>query len=71
MIHCNQGLKKYLLTWNWRNLQVVNHVFGTDTIEMSDKAGWNEKPITCFKTGKKWSYIHQNDVLSVFNAFWA
>ena len=49
----------------------MNHVFGTDTIEMSDKAGWNEKPVTCFESGKKWSYIHQNGVLSAFEAIWA
>ena len=46
-------------------------MFGAQTIEMSEKASWNEKPITCFKTGKKWSYIHQNHVLSVFEAIWA
>ena len=38
---------------------------------MSEKASWNEKPITCFETETNWSYIHPNHVLSVFEAIWA
>ena len=64
MIYYNNGTKRDLLIGNLRSYHVRNHVFGTQTIEISEITCQNEKPITFFKPEKKSTYHHQNRVLS-------
>ena len=64
MIYYNNGTKRDLLIRNLRAYHVRNHVFGTQTIEISEITCQNEKPITFFKPEKKSIYNHQNRVLS-------
>ena len=49
MIYCNNGTKRDLLIENLRSYHVRNHVFGTQTIEISEITCQDEKPITFFK----------------------
>ena len=53
MIYYNNGTKRDLLIGNLRSYHVRNHVFGTQTIEISEITCQNEKPITFFKPKKK------------------
>ena len=48
MIYCNNGTKRDLLIGNLRSYHVRNHVFGTQTIRISETTCQNEKPITFF-----------------------
>ena len=64
MIYYNNGTKRDLLIGNLRSYHVRNHVFGTQTIEISEITCQNEKPITFFKPEKKSTYNYQNRVLS-------
>ena len=64
MIYYNNGTKREFLIGNLRAYHVRNHVFGTQTIEISEITCQNEKPITFFKLEKKSTYNHQNRVLS-------
>ena len=64
MIYYNNGTKRDLLIGNLRSYHVRNHVFGTQTIEISEITCQNEKPITFFKPEKESTYNHQNRVLS-------
>ena len=52
MIYYNNGTKRDLLIGNLRSYHVVNHVFGTQTIETSEQTCQDEKPITFFKPEK-------------------
>ena len=64
MIYYNNGTKRDLPIWNLKAYHVLNHDFGTQTIEISEITCQNEKPITFFKPKKKSTYNHQNRVLS-------
>ena len=50
MIYYNNGTKRDLLIGN--SYHVLNHVFGTQTIETSEQTCQDEKPITFFKPEK-------------------
>ena len=52
MIYCNNGTKRDLLIGNLRSYDVRNHVFGTQTITISETTCQNEKPITFFNLKK-------------------
>ena len=52
MIYCNNGTKRDLLIGNLRSYHVRNHVFGTQTIRISEATCQNEKPITFFNLKK-------------------
>ena len=52
MIYYNNGTKRDLLIGNLRSYHVLNHVFGTQTIETSEQTCQDEKPITFFKAEK-------------------
>ena len=52
MIYCNNGTKRDLLYGNLRSYHVRNHVFGTQTIEISEITCQYEKPITFFNLKK-------------------
>ena len=52
MIYCNNGTKRDLLIGNLRSYHVRNHVFGTQTIRISETTCQNEKPITFFNLKK-------------------
>ena len=52
MIYYNNGTKRDLLIGNLRSYHVRNHVFGTQTIEISEITCQDEKPITFFKPEK-------------------
>ena len=52
MISCNNGTKRDLLIGNLRSYYVRNHVFGTQTIRISETTCQNEKPIIFFKPEK-------------------
>ena len=52
MISCNNGTKRDLLIGNLRSYYVRNHVFGTQTIRISETTCQNEKPITFFNLKK-------------------
>ena len=52
MIYYNNGTKRDLLVGNLRAYHVRNHVFGTQTIDISEITCQNEKPITFFKPEK-------------------
>ena len=52
MIYYNNGTKRDLLIGNLRSYHVRNHVFGTQTIEISETTCQDEKPITFFKLEK-------------------
>ena len=52
MIYCNNGTKRDLLFGNLRSYHVRNHVFGTQTIRISEATCQNEKPITFFNLKK-------------------
>ena len=64
MIYYNNGKKRDLLIENLRAYHVRNHVFGSQTIKISETTCQKEKPITFFKPEKKSTYNHQNRVLS-------
>ena len=52
MIYCNNGTKRDLLIGNLRSYHVRNHVFGPQTIRISETTCQNEKPITFFNLKK-------------------
>ena len=52
MIYCNNGTKRDLLIENLRSYYVRNHVFGTQTIRISETTCKNEKAITFFNLKK-------------------
>ena len=52
MIYYNNGTKRDLLIGNLRAYHVRNHVFGTQTIEISEITCQDEKPLTLFKPEK-------------------
>ena len=52
MIYCNNGTKRDLLIGNLRSYHVRNHVFGTQTIRISETTCQNEKPIAFFNLKK-------------------
>ena len=52
MIYYNNGTKRDLLIGNLRSYHVRNHVFGTQTIEISEITCQYEKPITFFNLKK-------------------
>ena len=52
MIYYNNGTKRDLLIGNLRSYHVRNHVFGTQSIEISEITCQDEKPITFFKPDK-------------------
>ena len=52
MIYCNNGTKRDLLIGNLRSYHVRNHVFGTQTIRITETTCQNEKPITFFNLKK-------------------
>ena len=49
MIYYNNGKKRDLLIGNLRAYHVRNHVFGSQTVEISEITCQDEKPITFFK----------------------
>ena len=52
MIYYNNGTKSDLLIGNLRSYHVRNHVFGTQTIEISEITCQDKKPIAFFKPEK-------------------
>ena len=52
MIYYNNGTKRDLLIGNLRSYHVRNHVFGSQTIKISEKTCQNEKPIAFFNLKK-------------------
>ena len=52
MIYYNNGTKRDLLIGNLRSYNVRNHVFGTQTIEISEITCQYEKSITFFNLKK-------------------
>ena len=63
---------RHLLNKNFLPFQDGNHVFGAQTIEMSEITWWNQNLKTFFQTKKKTrSNSHQNRVLSVLQVIWA
>ena len=52
MIYCNNGTKRDLLIGNLRSYHVRNHVFGSQTIKISETTCQNEKPIAFFNLKK-------------------
>ena len=69
--HQTQRPKRHLLNKNFLPFQDGNHLFGAQTIEMSEITWWNENLKTFFLTKKKRWYGHQNRVLSVLQVIWA
>ena len=52
MIYCNNGTKRDLLIGHLRSYHLRNHVFGTQTIRISETTCQNEKPIAFFNLKK-------------------
>ena len=52
MIYCNNGTKRDLLIGHLRSYHLRNHVFGTQTIRISETQCQNDKPITFFNLKK-------------------
>ena len=52
MIYCNNGKKRDLLIGHLRSYHLRNHVFGTQTIRISETTCQNDKPITFFNLKK-------------------
>ena len=52
MIYYNNGTKRDLLIGNLRSYHVRNHVFGSQTIKISETTCQNEKPIAFFNMKK-------------------
>ena len=52
MIYYNNGTKRDLLIGNLRCYHVRNHVFGSQTINISETTCQNEKPIAFFNLKK-------------------
>ena len=52
MMYYNNGTKRDLLIGNLRFYHVRNHLFGSQTIEISETTCQDEKPITFFKPEK-------------------
>ena len=52
MISYNNGTKRDLLIGNLRSYHVRNHVFGSQTIKISETTCQNEKPIAFFNLKK-------------------
>ena len=52
MIYCNNGTKRDLLIGNLRSYHVRNHVFGSQTIKISETTCQKEKPIAFFNLKK-------------------
>ena len=52
MIYYNNGTKRDLLIGNLRSYHVRNHVFGSQTINISETTCQNEKPIAFFNLKK-------------------
>ena len=52
MIYYNNGTKRDLLIGNLRSYHVRNHVFGSQTIKISETTCQNEKPIAFFNLKK-------------------
>ena len=52
MIYCNNGTKRDLLIGNLRAYHVRNHVFGSQTIKISETTCQKEKPIAFFNLKK-------------------
>ena len=52
MIYYNNGTKRDLLIGNLRFYHVRNHLFGSQTVEISEITCQDEKPITFFKPEK-------------------
>ena len=55
MIYCNNGTKRDLLIGNLRSYHVRNHVFGSQTIKISETTCQKEKPIAFFNLKKKFT----------------
>ena len=71
IIVCNNGPGRDIVYGNFTSYQDGNHIFGAQTIDMSETTCCNEKPITFFQTELKRSYNRQNRVLRVLEAIWA
>ena len=71
IIYCNNGPERDLVNGNLTSYEDGNHVFGGQTIEMSEITCCNEKPITFVQTELKRPHNFQNRVLRVFEAIWA
>ena len=52
MIYCNNGTKRDVLIGHLRSYHLRNHVFGTQTIRISETTCQNDKPITFFNLKK-------------------
>ena len=52
MIYCNNGKKRDLLIGHLRSYHLRNHIFGTQTIRISETTCQNDKPITFFNLKK-------------------
>ena len=52
MIYCNNGTKRDLLIGRLRSYHLRNHVYGTQTIRISETTCQNDKPITFFNLKK-------------------
>ena len=71
IIVCTNGPGRDIVNGNLTSYQDGNHIFGAQTIDMSETTCCNEKPITFFQTELKRYYNHQNRVLRVLEAIWA
>ena len=52
MIYYNNGTKRDLLIGNLRSYHVRNHVFGSQTVKISETTCQKEKPIALFNLKK-------------------
>ena len=52
MIYYNNGIKRDLLIGNLRSYHVRNHVFGSQTVKISETTCQKEKPIAFFNLKK-------------------